>query len=67
MGELGVHSSALMADHHIKDIEFSETVLSAANAIPQNLTPYDKRDRRDLTDEYVFTLSSSSDHGKLVH
>lgn len=64
MGELGVHSAALMADHHIKDMDFSESVLNAANAIPQSLTPHDKKERRDLTDEHLFTLSSSSCHGK---
>lgn len=58
MGELGVHSGALMADHHIKDMEFSETVLKAAAAVPSDITKDDKKGRRDLTkdDLNLFTM-----------
>lgn len=58
MGELGVHSGALMADHHIKDTEFSESVLKAAAPVSSNITMEDKKGRRDLTKEDInlFTM-----------
>lgn len=62
MGELGVHSAALMADHHIKDMEFSEAVQKAAAAIPSDITNEDKKSRRDLTKEdiSIFTMGESN-------
>ncbi|KAI8095710.1 hypothetical protein BDF21DRAFT_447903 [Thamnidium elegans] len=62
MGELGVHSAALMADHHIKDVEFSESALKAAAAIPSKITTDLKKSRRDLTKEAIsiFTIGESN-------
>lgn len=62
MGELGVHSGALMADHHIKDMEFSDVVTKAASAIPSTLSDADKKGRRDLTKEdiNIFTMGESN-------
>lgn len=61
MGELGVHSGALMADHHIKDLEFSEAALKAAAEVPLGLTESDKQGRRDLKKENitVFTVGDT--------
>jgi protein SSD1 len=58
MGELGVHSGALMADHHIKDMEFADSVLKAAAAVSSDITMDDKKGRRDLTKEdvHLFTI-----------
>jgi exoribonuclease R len=63
MGELGVHSGALMADHHIKDMEFSGVVKKAAAAIPAELSGSDKKGRRDLTKEdiKIFTMGESNE------
>ncbi|GAA5806252.1 hypothetical protein HPULCUR_011783 [Helicostylum pulchrum] len=62
MGELGVHSAALMADHHIKDMEFSESALKAAAATPGKITNDHKKSRRDLTKECIsiFTIGESN-------
>lgn len=62
MGELGVHSAALMADHHIKDMEFSESALKAAAALPSKVTADQKKSRRDLTKEdiSIFTVGESN-------
>lgn len=61
IGELGVHSGALMADHHIKDVEFSEATLKATAEVPLGLTESDKQGRRDLTKENitVFTVGDT--------
>lgn len=61
MGELGVHSAALMADHHIKDMEFSESALKAAAATPSKIATDYKKSRRDLTKESIsiFTIGES--------
>lgn len=62
MGELGVHSAALMADHHIKDMEFSESALKAAAVIPSKITTEHRKSRRDLTKEdiSIFTIGESN-------
>ncbi|KAL9554011.1 hypothetical protein MBANPS3_003023 [Mucor bainieri] len=61
VGELGVHSGVLLADHHIKDAEFSEQVLKAAAAVPTKISPEDKKGRRDLSQEAfdIFTLGDA--------
>ena len=61
MGELGVHSGALMADHHIKDSEFASGVLQEASSI-KPMTDTDKKCRRDFTLEEIalFTVSDST-------
>lgn len=58
MGELAVHSAALMADNHIKDMEFSETVQKAIAATPLDISNEDRKNRRDLTKENItiFTM-----------
>ncbi|KAI8367390.1 hypothetical protein EDC96DRAFT_506650 [Choanephora cucurbitarum] len=63
MGELGVHSRALMADHHIKDSDFTDSVKKAALAVPAELTDEERKLRRDLTKEdlNLFTLGDQ-DH-----
>ncbi|OBZ83949.1 hypothetical protein A0J61_08000 [Choanephora cucurbitarum] len=63
MGELGVHSRALMADHHIKDSDFTDSVKKAAVAVPAELTDEERKLRRDLTKEdlNIFTLGDQ-DH-----
>ncbi|KAI8378378.1 hypothetical protein BD560DRAFT_421976 [Blakeslea trispora] len=67
MGELGVHSRALMADHHIKDSDFSEAVKKAASAVPVGITDEERKLRRDLSKEdlSIFTfgdLDQDMDH-----
>lgn len=61
IGELGVQSGVLMADHHIKDTSFSDTVLRAATTIPKKVTPNDRKGRRDFQKENIriFTIGSS--------
>lgn len=63
MGELGVHSGALMADHHIKDMEFTETVQKAVAAVPPTISEEDRKGRRDLTKEdmTIFTMGGSNE------
>ncbi|KAI9317022.1 hypothetical protein BX666DRAFT_1941195 [Dichotomocladium elegans] len=63
MGELDVHSKALLADHHLKDIDFTPALLrSASNAA--SLSPEEHK-RLDLQALPVFTLSDAPfpDHG----
>ncbi|CAO3680858.1 unnamed protein product [Rhizopus stolonifer] len=61
MGELGVQSSALIADHHLKDSEFSETALKAINNFSSCLSTLDRKNRRNLQIEpiHIFTLGES--------
>ena len=61
IGELGVHSGVLMADHHIKDSEFSEQVSKAAASVPTKISNEERRGRRDLSQEHIdiFTLGDS--------
>ncbi|KAL0136098.1 hypothetical protein V8B55DRAFT_1553073 [Mucor lusitanicus] len=58
VGELGVHSGVLLADHHIKDAEFSEQVMKAAAAVSTKISHEDKKGRRDLSQEQfdIFTF-----------
>lgn len=71
VGELGVHSGALMADHHIKDMEFSEAVQKAVAAISSKITDEDRKGRRDLTKKEenltVFTMGNSSNTADIDH
>lgn len=62
VGELGVHSGVLMADHHIKDGDFSEQVSKAASSVPTKISNEDRRGRRDLSQEHIdiFTLGDAS-------
>lgn len=62
MGELAVHSAALVADHHIRDLEFSEAVQKAAAAIPLGIASEDRKSHRDLTKENltIFTMGESN-------
>ncbi|KAL7308019.1 hypothetical protein PS15m_012200 [Mucor circinelloides] len=62
VGELGVHSGVLMADHHIKDADFSEQVIKAAASVPTKITQEDKKGRRDLSQENfdIFTLGDAN-------
>ncbi|CEP06904.1 hypothetical protein [Parasitella parasitica] len=53
MGELGVHSGVLMADHHIKDDEFSEQVCKAAANVTTKVPNEERKQRRDLSKEHV--------------
>lgn len=50
-----------MADHHIKDAEFSEQVVKAANAVGTKISQEDKKGRRDLSQEQfdIFTLGDA--------
>ena len=55
MGELNVHSQALMADHHLKDYcEFTRGVLKSAEAVEEEQE--DNIKRRDLRDLSIFTV-----------
>ena len=55
MGELNVHSQALMADHHLKDYsEFTRGVLKSADAVEEEQE--DNIKRRDLRDLSIFTV-----------
>ncbi|KAI8645119.1 hypothetical protein BD408DRAFT_412276 [Parasitella parasitica] len=62
VGELGVHSGVLMADHHIKDVEFSEQVCKAAASVPTKISNEERKSRFDLSREHVeiFTLGDAS-------
>ncbi|GAN04665.1 RNB-domain-containing protein [Mucor ambiguus] len=62
VGELGVHSGVLLADHHIKDAEFSEQVMKAAAAVPTKISHEDKKGRRDLSQEQldIFTFGGGN-------
>ncbi|KAI9474011.1 MAG: hypothetical protein EXX96DRAFT_541659 [Benjaminiella poitrasii] len=68
MGELRVHSGALMADNHIKDIDFPEAVVKAAQFAPKFIRNEDRKGRLDLTKDKslnIFTIShkeQSIDH-----
>jgi hypothetical protein len=53
MGELDVHLGALMADHHLKDDEFTDGLIKACNSVP---IINDAHNRRDLCDLDVFTI-----------
>ncbi|KAI7888225.1 uncharacterized protein EV154DRAFT_469247 [Mucor mucedo] len=61
MGELAVHSAALIADNHIRDMDFSETVQKAAAAVPSDISSEDRKNHRDLTTEdiTIFTMGES--------
>ncbi|KAI7853556.1 hypothetical protein BDC45DRAFT_148338 [Circinella umbellata] len=55
MGELNVHSQALMADNHLKDYcEFTKGVLKSADAVEEEEEVSIKR--RDLRDLPIFTV-----------
>ncbi|KAG1058637.1 hypothetical protein G6F42_028592 [Rhizopus arrhizus] len=51
-----------MADHHIKDADFSEQVIKAAASVPTKITQEDKKGRRDLSQENfdIFTLGDAN-------
>lgn len=57
-----MHSGVLMADHHIKDADFSEQVIKAAASVPTKITQEDKKGRRDLSQENfdIFTLGDAN-------
>ncbi|KAI9272478.1 hypothetical protein BY458DRAFT_435476 [Sporodiniella umbellata] len=61
MGELSVQANALIADHHLKDGEFSELSLKMIKSFSAFPTALEKKDRRDLQLESVriFTLNES--------
>ncbi|KAI8144946.1 hypothetical protein BJV82DRAFT_606849 [Fennellomyces sp. T-0311] len=62
MGELGVHSQALMADHHLKDnTEFTDGVLKSAAAVD----PVNNGKRLDLRHLNIFSVEKDRliDHG----
>ncbi|CDH60623.1 rnb-domain-containing protein [Lichtheimia corymbifera JMRC:FSU:9682] len=67
MGELPVHSKALMSDHHLKDIDFTPAVLQESSTCPNHATtsagsPHEKEHGRlDLRSLHAFTLESD-DH-----
>ncbi|KAI8095092.1 uncharacterized protein B0P05DRAFT_462059 [Gilbertella persicaria] len=62
IGELGVHSRALMADHHIKDMDFTDSVKKATGSVPTGFTDQERKIRRDLTKEgiHLFTMGEQS-------
>lgn len=67
MGELPVHSKALMSDHHLKDIEFTSAVLQESSTIPNHATPsspQEEHGRLDLRSLHVFTMDSD---GSIIH
>ena len=51
-----------MADHHIKDADFSEQVTKAAASVPTKITQEGKKGRRDLSQENfdIFTLGDAN-------
>ncbi|KAI8876551.1 RNB-domain-containing protein [Backusella circina FSU 941] len=53
MGELDVHLGALMADHHLKDDEFADSLIKACDTVP---VANDIQNRMDLCDLNTFTI-----------
>lgn len=62
MGELPVHSSALMADHHLKQNGFTPGVLKSVAAVP--LIEDLLENRLDLRDLDVFTVNNAEYHAQ---
>lgn len=67
MGELPVHSKALMSDHHLKDIDFTPAVLQESSTCPNHATatgsPHEKEHGRlDLRSLHAFTLESNGNN-----
>ncbi|KAI7907659.1 uncharacterized protein BX663DRAFT_7164 [Cokeromyces recurvatus] len=62
IGELRVHSGALMADHHIKDIDFPDAVIKATQTVRKGIRHEDRKGRLDLTKDNkhlnIFTFSN---------
>lgn len=57
MGELPVHSKALMSDHHLKDIDFTPAALQETSNVTPG-SPHEEHGRLDLKSLHVFTMDS---------